>query len=389
MKTTNASRILTAGLSRRAFVGASLASAATLVLAGCNSGSGSADGSASDSKAASGEKTKITFCLDYTPNTNHTGIYVAQSKGFFADEGLDVEIVQPADGTAEGAIGTGQAQLGVSYQDYLAAAYDAGNTGLTAVAAVIQHNTSGIMSRAEDGITHAALMEDHVYTTWDMAVEQATIKQIMTTDGGDFSKLKMVPFTVDDEVQGLKANMFDCVWVYEGWAVQNAAVQDYPVNYFSFKDMDDVFDFYTPVLAANNDFMKSNPDAVKAFLRAAKKGYEFAVEHPRTPPRSCATRCPSLTPRSSRPAPSSWLASTPPTPPAGAPSTASAGPRTSSGSTTTIWSRTSWTSTPALTPPTWPSPNGREDRHARPRGERPHPGVGRGLRRRAPREPAR
>ena len=259
MKTTNASRILTAGLSRRAFVGASLASAATLVLAGCNSGSGSADGAASDSKAASGEKTKITFCLDYTPNTNHTGIYVAQNKGFFADEGLEVEIVQPADGTAEGAIGTGQAQLGVSYQDYLAAAYDAGNTGLTAV---------------------AALMEDHVYTTWDMAVEQATIKQIMTTDGGDFSKLKMVPFTVDDEVQGLKANMFDCVWVYEGWAVQNAAVQDYPVNYFSFKDMDDVFDFYTPVLAANNDFMKSNPDAVKAFLRAAKKGYEFAVEHP-------------------------------------------------------------------------------------------------------------
>lgn len=280
MKTTNASRILTAGLSRRAFVGASLASAATLVLAGCNSGSGSSNGAASDSKAASGEKTKITFCLDYTPNTNHTGIYVAQNKGFFADEGLEVEIVQPADGTAEGAIGTGQAQLGVSYQDYLAAAYDAGNTGLTAVAAVIQHNTSGIMSRAEDGITHAALMEDHVYTTWDMAVEQATIKQIMTTDGGDFSKLKMVPFTVDDEVQGLKANMFDCVWVYEGWAVQNAAVQDYPVNYFSFKDMDDVFDFYTPVLAANNDFMKSNPDAVKAFLRAVKKGYEFAVEHP-------------------------------------------------------------------------------------------------------------
>ena len=128
--------------------------------------------------------------------------------------------------------------------------------------------------RAEDGITHAALMEDHVYTTWDMVVEQATIKQIMTTDGGDFSKLKMVPFTVDDEVQGLKANMFDCVWVYEGWAVQNAKVQDYPINYFSFKDMDDVFDFYTPVLAANNDFMKSNPDAVKAFLRAAKKGYE-------------------------------------------------------------------------------------------------------------------
>ena len=269
-----------AGLSRRAFVGGLGATAATLVLAGCGgSGSGSAS---SDAGAAtdSGEKTALTFCLDYTPNTNHTGIYVAKNQGYFAEEGLDVEIVQPADGTAEGALGTGQAQFGISYQDYIAAAYDSGNTGLTAIAAVIQHNTSGIMSRAADGITRAKEMENHVYTTWDMAVEQATIKQVMESDGGDYSKLSMVPYTVDDEVAGLKANMFDCVWVYEGWAVQNAKIQDYDVNYFSFRDMDDVFDFYTPVIAANTEYAKANPEVAKAFLRAAKKGYEFAVKNP-------------------------------------------------------------------------------------------------------------
>lgn len=259
-------------ISRRAFVAGGFAAAATLVSAGCASSS-TASGSSSD-------KTKITFCLDYTPNTNHTGIYVAQNKGFFAEEGLDVEIVQPADGTAEGAIGTGQAQLGISYQDYIAAAYDGGNTGLQAVAAVIQHNTSGIMSRADDGITRAKEMEGHVYTTWELPVEQATIKQIMESDGGDYSKLEMVPYSVDDDVAGLKANMYDCVWVYEGWAVQNAKIQNYEVNYFSFKDMDEVFDFYTPVIAANIDYCKENPEAVKAFLRAAKKGYEYAVENP-------------------------------------------------------------------------------------------------------------
>ncbi len=264
-----------AGMSRRAFVAGSAAAAATLVLAGCNSNSGSSSASGSSS-----DKTALTFCLDYTPNTNHTGIYVAKNRGYFDEEGLDVTIVQPADGTAEGAIGTGQAQFGVSYQDYIAAAYDSGNTGLTAIAAVIQHNTSGIMSRAADGITRAKQMENHVYTTWDMAVEQATIKQIMESDGGDFSKLSMVPYSVDDEVSGLKANMFDCVWVYEGWAVQNAKIQGYDVNYFDFRAMDDVFDFYTPVLAANADYAKANPDVVKAFLRAAKKGYEFAVSQP-------------------------------------------------------------------------------------------------------------
>lgn len=267
-------------ISRRAFVGGSFAGAVALALAGCGSNGGNASSSDDNKKAVPAVQAKITFCLDYTPNTNHTGIYVAKNKGFFADEGLDVEIVQPADGTAEGMIGSGQAQFGVSYQDYIAASYDEGNTGLEAVAAIIQHNTSGIMSRQEDGITRAKEMENHVYTTWDMAVEQATIKQIMESDGGDYSKLKMVPYTVDDEVSGLKANMFDCVWVYEGWAVQNAKVQDYPINYFSFKDMDDVFDFYTPVLAANTEYAKANPDVAKAFLRAAKKGYEFAVQQP-------------------------------------------------------------------------------------------------------------
>ncbi len=272
-------------LSRRAFLGAG-ALACTSALAACgsydNSGAQSQSQSSSASSSSdSSETTHIDFCLDYTPNTNHTGIYVAQKKGWFADEGLDVSIIQPADDTAEALIGSGQAQMGVSYQDYIANALASDNPlPIQAVAAIIQHNTSGIMSRQEDGITSAKKMEDHVYATWDMPVEQATIKQVMEADGGDFSKLKMVAYAVDDEVSGLKANMFDCVWVYEGWAVQNAAVQNYPVNYFSFISMDPVFDFYTPVLAANNDFCKENPDTVAAFVRAAKKGYEYAIENP-------------------------------------------------------------------------------------------------------------
>ena len=264
---------MTIDITRRNFLAGTGAAAAALALGAC--------GNAADSGADDGKKTKLTFCLDYTPNTNHTGIYVAQAQGYFADEGLEVEIVQPADDTAEAMIGSGKAQVGVSYQDYIANALDSDSPmPIQAIAAVIQHNTSGIMSRKADGITRPKAMMGHKYATWDMPVEQATIKHIVEKDGGDFSKLDLVPYNVDDEVSGLKADMFDDVWVYEGWAVQNAAVQDYPVNYFSFKDMDDVFDFYTPVLAANNDFMKSNPDAVKAFLRAAKKGYEFAVEHP-------------------------------------------------------------------------------------------------------------
>ena len=275
-------------MSRRGFIKGAGALAVAATLAGCGAYQGkSGDASASAGEGASAKSApksarKITFCLDYTPNTNHTGIYVAQAKGYFKDEGLTVKVVQPADGTAEAMIGSGQAQMGVSYQDYIANALSSKNpVAIEAVAAIIQHNTSGIMSRKADGITSAKKMEGHTYATWSMPVEQATIKQVMESDGGDFDKLKMVPYEVDDEVAGLKANMFDCVWVYEGWAVQNAKVQHYDVNYFSFVSMDKVFDFYTPVIAANDDFAKKYPDVVKAFVRAAKRGYEYAIKHPK------------------------------------------------------------------------------------------------------------
>ena len=230
--------------------------------------------------AAGQEPTPITFCLDYTPNTNHLGVYVAQAKGFYADEGIEVAIVQPAEDTAETMLGTGQAQLGVSYQDYIANAYAGGITGLVAVAAIVQHNTSGIMSRAEDGIVSAKDMEGHTYATWDMPIEQATIRQVVEADGGDYSKVQLVPYAVEDDVAGLRANMFDTVWVYEGWAVQNALIQGYDVNYFSFISIDDVFDYYTPVLAANTEYAEKNPEVVRAFVHATKLGYEFAIDHP-------------------------------------------------------------------------------------------------------------
>lgn len=237
-----------------------------------------------DSKGA-GEKTggttEITFALDYTPNTNHTGIYVAQEKGYFDEVGLKVTIQQPPADGADALIGAGGAQMGITYQDYIANNLSSSNPlPYTAVAAIIQHNLSGIMSREEDHIVRPRDLNNHTYATWNLPVEQAIIKSVMESDGGDPSTLKMVPYEVDDEVSGLKAKMFDAVWVYEQWAVQNAKVQNFPYNYFAFAAIDKNFDYYTPVIAANDSFAKQNPDAVKSFLSAARKGYEFCVSNP-------------------------------------------------------------------------------------------------------------
>ena len=244
--------------------------------AGAPEGTAESKGSSEPAKAA-----KVSFVLDYSPNVNHTGIYVALHNGWFAEEGIDLEVVPaPADGS-DALIGSGGADMGMSYQDYIANSLGAQTPmPYTAVAAVVQHNTSGIMSRAQDGIKRPGDMAGKRYATWNMPVEQATIRHLVQADGASFEDVKLVPYEVDDDVMGLQADLYDCVWVYEWWAVANARLQDYPVNYFGFADMDPVFDFYTPVIAVNDDFAAANPDTVRAFLRAAKRGYEFAVANP-------------------------------------------------------------------------------------------------------------
>ncbi len=225
---------------------------------------------------------KVSFVLDYSPNVNHTGIYAAIENGWFLEEGIEVELVPcPADGS-DALIGSGGANMGMTYQDYIANSLGAAEPmPYTAVAAVVQHNTSGIMSRAEDGITSPGKMAGKRYATWNLPVEQATIKHLVEDDGASFDDVELVPYEVDDDVMGLQADLYDCVWVYEWWAVANANLQNYPVNYFAFGDMSPVFDFYTPVIAVNDTWAAENPELVKAFLRAAKRGYEYAAEYPK------------------------------------------------------------------------------------------------------------
>lgn len=239
--------------------------------------------------AACNEKTdtdtnleKVTLVLDWTPNTNHTGIYVAAAKGYFAEAGLEVEVVQPPEGGAEMLVSSGKAQFGISVQDGMAPALVGENAlPITAIAAIIQHNTSGIISRKGEGMDTAKGLEGHRYATWDAPVEKATIKQVMEAQGGDFSKVELIPSTVTDEVSALQSKSVDAIWVFYAWAGIACKAAGLETDYFNFADIDSVFDYYTPLVISSNQYLEENPEKVKAFLAALSKGYEFAVENPR------------------------------------------------------------------------------------------------------------
>ena len=243
---------------------------------------GSAGGSSSDETKDTGAKElkKVVLALDWTPNTNHTGFYVAQAKGWFAEVGLDVTIVQGPEEGATMLVASGNADFGIDFQDYLAPVFTSEeDIPVTVIAAIVQHNTSGIISLKEDGIDSPKGLEGKRYATWELPVEQAMLENIVTADGGDFSKVELIPEYVQDVPTALQQDL-DAVWVYYGWDGISTQLAGLDTNYFYFKDITPEFDYYSPVIVANSNALKDDPETAKAFLAAAAKGYEFAIEHP-------------------------------------------------------------------------------------------------------------
>lgn len=251
-----------------------------VLTAGCMALSLAACGSGETSQGEN-EKEKITFVLDWTPNTNHTGLYVAQEKGYFEDEGLEVEIVQPPEDGADALVASGKAQFGISFQDTMAPGV-VGEDALptTAVAAVVQHNTSGIISRKGEGMDTPKGLEGKKYATWDAPIEKAMMENVVEADGGDFSKVELIPSTVTDEVSALESKSVDAIWIFYAWAGVATEVAGLETDYFAFKDINPAFDYYTPVIIGNNEFLEKEPETAKKFLSALKKGYEDAIEDP-------------------------------------------------------------------------------------------------------------
>ncbi len=261
------------------FMAVMLSACMAFSLCACGNTATERNSDATAEKSTKNSKT-ITMVLDWTPNTNHTGIYVAQEKGYFKEAGLDVSVIQPPDNGATDLVASGGAEFGIDFQDTLAAAFSSDSPlPVTAVAAILQHNTSGLISLKKKGIDSPGKLEGHSYATWDSPIEQAVLKNVVEKDGGDFSRVKLISTYVEDIIAALHADI-ESVWIYYGWDGVKCDMEGLSTNFLPFADMDSTFDYYSPVIIGNNDYMKKNPDTTKAFLSAVKKGYEYAAGNP-------------------------------------------------------------------------------------------------------------
>jgi ABC-type nitrate/sulfonate/bicarbonate transport system substrate-binding protein len=230
------------------------------------------------SKKDSSSLEKLTVVLDWTPNTNHSGIYIALDKGYYKDAGIDLQLQQPPEDGATALVGSGKAQIGIDYQDHLAYALAKG-APVTAVGTIMAHNTSCLLSLKSKQIERPRDLEGKRFAYDGTDASLVQYKYMVKADGGDPEKVQWINMMVENVVAALKADVDVVSGIYYGWEGLQAKLAGLDSNVMFTRTTDEL-DFYSPIFIANNEYASTHEEVVKKFMQATKRGYEEAAQNP-------------------------------------------------------------------------------------------------------------
>ena len=242
------------------------------------------------------ELTDVTLMLDWVPNTNHTGLFVAQAEGYYEEAGLNVEIVQPGEVLAEQAVSAGAVEFGISFQEQvtLSRATDP-ESEIVSIAAIIQHNTSGFAAPAALGVESPASWEGLTYGAFGTPFEEPTLQGLMNCAGADFAQLDIVNVGLADPLALLDEGQIELAWIFYGWQGIQAQQQGIDLDIVMMSEwFDCIPDYYTPLLITSEQMIAEQPEVVAAFVEAVSRGYEVAIDNPEEAARVLLEAAPEL-----------------------------------------------------------------------------------------------
>jgi ABC-type nitrate/sulfonate/bicarbonate transport system substrate-binding protein len=233
-----------------------------LLLAGCGGGNG---------------PETVRVALDWTPNTNHTGLFVAQQEGWFREAGLDVQFLPYNNTSPDTLVSSGAAEFGISFQDSFTFSKAAG-AEITSVMAVLQHWATQIAVRADRAdITSPRDLDGKTYGGFGAAYEEPKMRAVIQDAGGAGTFHTVVLGTAAYEA--LYAGQVDFTEPFVAWEGIEAEMRGQPLKTFSYTDYG-FPDAYNVLLIGNSPWLSAHPDLAAKFVQAAQRGYQLAADDP-------------------------------------------------------------------------------------------------------------
>ena len=221
--------------------------------------------------------TTVRVALDWTPNTNHTGLFVAQQLGWFRDAGLDVQILPYNSTSPDTLVGSGAAEFGVSFQNSFTFSKAAG-ADIVSVLAVLQHWGSEVAVRADRAdITSPKDLDGKTYGGFGDPGEVPKMSAVIKDAGGRGQFNTVVLGT--SAYEALYAGQVDFTEPFVAWEGIEAQLRGEPLKTFAYTDYG-FPDAYGVLLEGNGTWLAAHPDVAARFVQAAQRGYQYAADDP-------------------------------------------------------------------------------------------------------------
>ncbi|MBX4939211.1 ABC transporter substrate-binding protein [Rhizobium binae] len=220
---------------------------------------------------------KVRIALDWTPNTNHIGIYVAKAKGFYAAAGLDVEILPFTDTSAGTLVSNGVADFGIS-SEIEALTQRAGGGDVKMVYGVVQIETARLIYKGgRDDIKSPRDLDGKTYGGFGGTWESALISAMIRNDGGT-GDVKTVTLGTS-AYEALDNGSVDFTLEIYTWEGIAAELENRKLGRFHYSDYG-IPDEQTTVIVSSDAYLAASREQARAFIQATRQGYAYSVDHP-------------------------------------------------------------------------------------------------------------
>jgi putative hydroxymethylpyrimidine transport system substrate-binding protein len=225
------------------------------------------------------DPTSVSLALDWYPNANHAGLYLAQDRGYFEDAGLSLDIYTPADPAAAlQTVGAGRDTFGITYHSEILFAREQG-VPVVSVAALVQHPLNSLMMLDESDIQRPSDLVGKTVGTAGLPSDDAYLQTMLQEDGASLDDIEIVNVGFDllpAVLSGRVDAVMGTYWTHETILAEQ---QGEPVRYLRVEEWG-VPDYYELILATGEETIAERDEEISAFLGAMRRGYNDAIADP-------------------------------------------------------------------------------------------------------------
>lgn len=225
---------------------------------------------------------KLKLALDWTPNVNHLGFFIAKELGFYNQVGIDLEILNPKEDNYSMTPGK---KLELDIADFAIAPFEtvislnnkANQVNAIAIYAILQNDLSCIVTLKSTDITSPKLLDGKTYASYKARYEDHIVKEMIKNDGGEGDLNIIYP----DKLgiwNTLLSNQADATWIFDNWEGIEASGKRIELNKFTLDDFNIPYG-YSPIVLTKKENLIQNRSLYSNFVKSTRKGFLFAKDN--------------------------------------------------------------------------------------------------------------